>query len=114
MVCGEKAIVLVQEGSDEGLKADTLSTKLVRKPPPRVDEFFFEKGSAIPPQEVLCVNHKTGSCVDGFKSVSRLEQYTFLLHIALRRLYVHYRTHHDLPSGEFPLVRLWVGADGRE
>jgi hypothetical protein len=38
--------------------------------------------------------------VKSFESVSRLEQYAFLLHIALRRLYIYYRTHHQLPSGE--------------
>jgi len=99
LTCGDKALVLVKEGSDEGSKEDLLSSKLVRKPPPRVDDFFYEKGK-VPPDTIFCINHKTQTCTDGFKSVSRLEQYTFLLHIALRRLYVHFRTHHDLPSGK--------------
>lgn len=97
VVCGEKALVVQKEGSEESSREDALSSRPIRKPQPRVD-FFFEKGK-IPPDTIYCVDHKTQSCVDGFKSVSRLEQYAFLLHIALRRLYVHFRTHHSLPSG---------------
>jgi hypothetical protein len=99
IVCGDKALIVLEEGSDEGSRESTLSPRPIRRPPPQVDNFFFEK-AVIPPEQVLCVVHKTATCVDGFKSVSRLEQYTFLLHIALRRLYVHFRTHHNLPSGE--------------
>lgn len=71
--------------------------KVSRRPPPRVDDFFFDPGPD-PPTSIFCLSHKSGPCRPGFQSVSRLEQYAFLLHIALRRLYVHFRLHHELPS----------------
>lgn len=67
-----------------------------------MDEFFFEAPHAAEPlNTILCGLHRSSTCKHGFECVSRLEQYAFLLHIALRRLYVHFRMHHDLPSGEF-------------
>ena len=88
-----------------------------RRPPPRVDDFFFEPFRApVPaPEVVICVDHRTQTCIAGFASVSRLEQYAFLLHIALRRLYVHFRQHHDLPSGEsVPLTRTTTDGSARK
>ncbi len=52
------------------------------------------------PSTVLCINHRTPTCIPGFDLVTRLEQYTFLLHVALRRLYVHFRMHHGIAPGE--------------
>jgi hypothetical protein len=52
------------------------------------------------PENIFCLLHRSAVCRPGFKTVSRLEQYAFLLHIALRRLYVHFRVHHELPSGQ--------------
>lgn len=37
---------------------------------------------------ILCTNHSHQGCRGGFQSVSRLEQYSFLLSVALRRLYL--------------------------
>ena len=105
LVCGDKALIVVKNGSDEsGPREDgnVVSSKSSRRPPPRVDEFFFEppQSSSEVPSTILCLAHRSSTCQQGFQSVSRLEQYAFLLHIALRRLYVHFRMHHDLPNGE--------------
>lgn len=105
IVCGDRALVPYEEEepvkapSDEG---SVVTTKAVRRQPPRVGEFCFEppQPASKPPSTIYCVPHRTNSCIKGFDSVSRLEQYAFLLHIALRRLYIHYRTHHQLPSGK--------------
>ena len=37
---------------------------------------------------ILCTSHAYAGCRDGFLAVSRLEQYAFLLNVALRRLYL--------------------------
>lgn len=103
IVCGDRALVPYEEEephkapSDEG---SIVTTKAVRRQPPRVGEFCFEppQPSGKPPSTVYCLPHRTSSSIKGFDSVSRLEQYAFLLHIALRRLYIHYRNHHQLPS----------------
>lgn len=92
------------DDSHEGSTAHTSeapSKALVqRRPPPRVDDFLYE-----PPQQkygpadfIWCNLHRTATAVPGFESVSRLEQYTFLVHIGLRRLYLHFREHHHIPS----------------
>ncbi|KAG8834410.1 hypothetical protein FRC17_008981 [Serendipita sp. 399] len=39
------------------------------------------------PSKVYCVEHRTGRSHLGFQSVSRLEQYSYLLNVALLRLY---------------------------
>lgn len=47
-------------------------------------------GSFVSPEipgRVLCSQHKTGASLYGFQSVSRLEQYSYLLNVALLRLY---------------------------
>ena len=102
IVCGDRALVPYEEEekapSEEG---SLVPVKVVRRHPPRVGEFCFEppQPAGKPPSTVYCVPHRTPACVKSFESVSRLEQYAFLLHIALRRLYIYYRTHHQLPSG---------------
>ncbi|EGO22161.1 hypothetical protein SERLADRAFT_362555 [Serpula lacrymans var. lacrymans S7.9] len=40
------------------------------------------------PTVTLCTDHSHATCRSGFQAVSRLEQYAFLLNIALRRLYL--------------------------
>ena len=89
---------------DDGV---TTAVSRSRRPPPRVDEFFYEPAHS-PPDTIFCSFHRSSTCSSGFQGVSRLEQYTFLLHIALRRLYVHFRLHYALPSGEpisLPYIR---------
>jgi hypothetical protein len=67
-----------------------------KRPPPRTDDFSY----VLPGYTIYCELHRTNGSEKGFEAVSRLEQYAFLLHIALRRLYVHFRLNHDLPSGK--------------
>ncbi|EIW67038.1 hypothetical protein TREMEDRAFT_69951 [Tremella mesenterica DSM 1558] len=104
MVCGEKAIGAIIEEVDSKSSEETSSGSRPSKSPkrqqPRVDEFYYEVASrrSEPPDVIYCQDHRSASSQLGFASVSRLEQYAFLLHIALRRLYVHFRIHHDLPS----------------
>ena len=75
-----------------------------RRLPPRVDDFCFEppKTQYGPTDIIWCVTHRTATAETGFQSVSRLEQFAFLLHVALRRLYLHFREHHKIPSGKSP------------
>lgn len=94
------------EDSHEGSTAHaTESVKHLhqRRAPPRVKDFLFEppKQQFGPADIVWCNLHRTASAVPGFESVSRLEQFAFLLHVALRRLYLHFREHHKIPSGEY-------------
>jgi hypothetical protein len=106
IVCGDRALVPYEE-EEKPASEEGAIVKVVRRHPPRVGEFCFE--APLPPGKapdtVYCVPHRTPACVKSFESVSRLEQYAFLLHIALRRLYIYYRTHHQLPSGMFLLIR---------
>lgn len=70
----------------------TLSS--TRRPPARVQEFLFvteyPDGDAErhPPTAVCCVDHPLSRSRAGFAAVSRLEQFAFLLNVALRRLYL--------------------------
>lgn len=101
VACGDRAVPISVEESDDGQAKYKEDGSLIvapksKRPPPRVDNFLLE----LPEYTVYCAQHQTERCQRGFEPVSRLEQYAFLLHIALRRLYVHFRIHHDLPSGE--------------
>lgn len=71
-----------------------------RRTPPRVNDFLYEPPQIkySPAQVVWCNLHRSPTSVAGFASVSRLEQFAFLLHVALRRLYLHFREHHHIPS----------------
>ena len=106
IVCGDKAGALppVKDDADDAQKSEETTT-IKKRIPPRADDFFYEPPDVITvlaiPETILCILHRQPTCKIGFKNVSRLEQYAFLLHIALRRLYVHFRVHHDLPSGEW-------------
>lgn len=88
-------------GSNEG-GLDYMVKAPTRRLPPRVDDFCFEppKSQYGPTEVMWCVTHRTATAEMGFQSVSRLEQFAFLLHVALRRLYLHFREHHKIPSGK--------------
>ncbi|WVR09101.1 hypothetical protein IAU60_006163 [Kwoniella sp. DSM 27419] len=109
MTCGETSFQAIKEDkdtTDEGSShshtdgAPTKPSPPARRLPARVDFFFYEPIEITDraPESICCGSHKTTTCVQGFATVSRLEQYAFLLHIALRRLYVHFRIHHSLIS----------------
>ncbi|KAI9636708.1 uncharacterized protein MKK02DRAFT_25397 [Dioszegia hungarica] len=98
-VCGDRAVQPIGEESEDTQSREEGSLVPPSRPKraaPRVRDFVFEL--PIPPSTIYCTKHQTRTSKDGFESVSRLEQYAFLLHIALRRLYVHFRIHHNLPS----------------
>ena len=83
---GERDDKVKVKGKD-GSKVST-----VRRPPADVDSFIFDihqgkDGADIPPV-ILCVDHGHQGCRSGFQAVSRLEQYAYLLNVALRRLYL--------------------------
>ncbi|KAF8074987.1 LIM domain-containing protein [Lyophyllum atratum] len=74
-------------------QAPKLST--ARRPPANVGAFLFEVETRREttsfgevPTIILCTDHAHGGCRGGFQPVQRLEQYAFLLNVALRRLYL--------------------------
>ncbi|ADV22946.1 Rho GTPase activator, putative [Cryptococcus gattii WM276] len=113
-VCGETAFQSVREDTtdegsshshtDAGSNSGIMSRQnSARNTPAKVDYFWFAPehfpGMTKPPEKIWCGTHKNSNgSWKGFQGVSRLEQYAFLLHIALRRLYVHFRLHHNLQS----------------
>ncbi|WVQ81510.1 hypothetical protein IAT38_003634 [Cryptococcus sp. DSM 104549] len=107
--CGDNALQpAIDDNTDEGSShshTDAVVVKAasdVRRPPPKVELFWFapewKPGQTAPPEKIWCETHHAAGSFQGFDAVSKLEQYAFLLHIALRRLYVHYRIHINIPS----------------
>lgn len=74
---------------------DTPKLSSARRPPANAKLFVYDPESMKDTQQfgsiptlILCVDHAHNGCRSGFQTVSRLEQYAFLLNVALRRLYV--------------------------
>lgn len=98
-------------GQDGSNKPNKISS--ARRPPATVWNFRFMitqpdqpviDGKPQPPKIVIfCTTHAPSGCQSGFAAVSRLEQYAFLLNVALRRLYLllNKRGVMHLPSGTF-------------
>ena len=70
------------------------SKRFLRRSPVDVGIFMYDLDSVKKtssygevPNVVLCTEHAHAGCRNGFHVVSRLEQYAFLLNVALRRLY---------------------------
>ncbi|EAU90142.2 rho GTPase activator [Coprinopsis cinerea okayama7 len=66
-----------------------------RRPPANVHQFVYDPASMKEtpsfgevPTVILCTEHAHPGCKSGFQAVQRLEQYAFLLNVALRRLYL--------------------------
>ena len=84
------------EGKDEDkIDGDPSKPLVTRRPPANVSIFVYDVDSVKEtpsfgdvPSLILCTDHAHANCRNGFQAVSRLEQYTFLLHVALRRLYL--------------------------
>ncbi|KAL0576453.1 Rho-type GTPase activating protein Rga1 [Marasmius crinis-equi] len=75
-----------------------------RRPPANVSMFVYEVDSVketssfgMVPTVILCTEHAHAGCKGGFKAVQRLEQYAFLLNVALRRLYLLLRRQGVVP-----------------
>ncbi|KAH7335392.1 hypothetical protein B0J17DRAFT_669953 [Rhizoctonia solani] len=63
----------------------------VRRPPAEAGRFVFEPkdGEPVTVAVIYCNDHgSVPPCRSGFEAVSRLEQYAFLLNVALRRLFL--------------------------
>ena len=101
--CGKVAAVPVlkekpsKSGDEKEVTSQEQPPKLstARRPPADVDGFVFDPESRKDsisfgevPTLILCVEHAHPGCRGGFQAVQRLEQYAFLLNIALRRLYL--------------------------
>lgn len=104
-VCGKAAAVAVpkelappkddKEKDKDKSEKDPAKSSAVKRSPANVAIFVYEVESLkdIPPygeapSVILCTDHARSGCRNGFQPVSRLEQYAFLLNIALRRLYL--------------------------
>lgn len=103
--CGKVAALPVpkeQPSKNEDDKDGSMTTKdqpsklsTARRPPANVGWFVYEVESKKDsstfgevPTVILCTDHAHPGCRGGFQSVQRLEQYAFLLNVALRRLYL--------------------------
>jgi len=82
-----------KEKAEDGSLAPRTTT--ARRPPAFADSFAYELDSIVDTQSfgpvptvILCTDHAHQGCRAGFQAVSRLEQYAFLLNVALRRLYL--------------------------
>ncbi|TFY64383.1 hypothetical protein EVJ58_g2663 [Rhodofomes roseus] len=89
----EPALPKSQDDKEKDKETPKLST--ARRPPANVGLFVYEVDSVketssfgVVPTVIFCTEHGHNGCRSGFQAVSRLEQYAFLLNVALRRLYV--------------------------
>ncbi|KAI9464198.1 hypothetical protein HD554DRAFT_2222214 [Boletus coccyginus] len=107
ITCGKAAAVplpkdpappkAAEDKEKEKDKADKDPSKspAIRRSPANVSIFGYDVESVKEtpsfgdvPSLILCTDHAHVNCRGGFQAVSRLEQYAFLLNIALRRLYL--------------------------
>ncbi|KAF5388648.1 hypothetical protein D9757_004814 [Collybiopsis confluens] len=86
-----------REASGDGPSSVQPTPKVTtaRRPPANVGLFVYEVDTlketasfGSVPTVILCTDHAHAGCRGGFKAVQRLEQYAFLLNVALRRLYL--------------------------
>ncbi|KAF9462867.1 hypothetical protein BDZ94DRAFT_1309201 [Collybia nuda] len=84
-----------REGKDVTPKDQLPKLSTARRPPANVGYFVYDVDSRREttsfgevPTVILCVDHAHAGCRGGFQAVQRLEQYAFLLNVALRRLYL--------------------------
>ncbi|KAJ6621368.1 hypothetical protein B0H10DRAFT_2163174 [Mycena sp. CBHHK59/15] len=95
-VVKEKEPVPNGEEKDGAMTRDQLpKLSTARRPPANVTQFVYEVDSRKDtssfgevPTVILCTDHAHSGCRAGFQAVQRLEQYAFLLNVALRRLYL--------------------------
>lgn len=104
--CGKTAAVPVakeatpprngEENKDGSTARDQLpKLSTARRPPANVGMFVYDPESTKEtssfgdvPTSIRCTDHSHPGCRGGFQAVQRLEQYSFLLNVALRRLYL--------------------------
>jgi hypothetical protein len=85
----------MEDKEKAGEKTDGLKLSTGLQPPANVGLFVYDPESRKAtnsfgdvPTIILCTDHALTGCRGGFQAVSRLEQYAFLLNVALRRLYL--------------------------
>ncbi|KAJ7583291.1 LIM domain-containing protein [Mycena floridula] len=112
--CGKVAAVPVPKEAptprsveDGSAPAPKLST--ARRPPANVGLFVYDPETMHEtasfgdvPTVILCTDHAHGACRSGFQAVQRLEQYAFLLNVALRRLYLLLKKQGVVPMSPAP------------
>ena len=83
------------DDSSQQPTADSKPATAARRPPAKVSEFLFvsdakneDEWDKNPPRAICCIDHPLVGSRGGFSAVSRLEQFAFLLNVALRRLYL--------------------------
>lgn len=121
--CGKVAAVPASKDvappkhQDTGDKSDKEAPKLstARRPPANVGFFAYEVESTKDtpsfgdvPTVIYCADHSHQGCRGGFQSVSRLEQYAFLLNVALRRLYLLLKKQGVVPLSPGKLDRVCI------
>jgi hypothetical protein len=90
-----------------GGKADAPKLSTARKAPADVGLFVYEEGEpGAAPAAIYCKDHAHPGCRAGFQTVSRLEQYAFLLNVALRRLYILLKNRGVVPLSPGKLLRI--------
>jgi len=95
----------IKNGDDqEGKPNGPPKVSNARRPPANVGLFTYDTDTMKEtasfgevPTVILCTDHAHGKCRGGFQAVQRLEQYSFLLNVALRRLYLLLRKQGVVP-----------------
>lgn len=84
-----------RDGSNSQPQSSSSKPSSQRRPPANVRLFVYDSTSMKEtasfgevPTVILCTEHAHSGCKSGFQAVQRLEQYAFLLNVALRRLYL--------------------------
>lgn len=98
----DKFLVKSGSGAGDGTVATVIST--ARRPPANVDHFVWPPHTITNthsfgevPTAIYCTDHALPGCFGGFQAVSRLEQYAFLLNVALRRLHILLKKRNIIP-----------------
>lgn len=98
-----------REPSAPGSKPTPSKTSTQRRPPANVAQFVYDPTSmqntpsfGDVPMRICCLDHAHLGCKGGFQAVQRLEQYAFLLNVALRRLYLLLKKQGVVPAIPLP------------
>ncbi|KAF8263331.1 hypothetical protein EI94DRAFT_1741178 [Lactarius quietus] len=102
----DKAIV---KSAGEPKVGTVASVSTARRPPANVDLFVYSldsvtntRSSGEVPTAIYCTAHALLGCRGDFQAVSRLEQYAFLLNVALRRLHLLLKKRNMIPPTPSP------------
>jgi hypothetical protein len=100
--CGKPAAAYAKEDKKvlaaSGEEAKANKNAPPRRPPANVHDFVYVPrtsgakstlGSTTLPEVIYCLEHAPPDAISGFNAVTRLEQFSYLLNAALRRLYNH-------------------------